>query len=175
MKWSFPFSLLMVIVLAACYSCTQHDKMEIEKSASAFDLKQGEASVLQSNQRFMKSFGSGDSAGVASCYATDAKLMVSGRPAILGRDEIGHYFAGEMKAGTGDIDLHTLKVWGDSTLLAEEGSYQLSDKKGKKTDKGKYIVLWKQESGNWKMYRDIHTSDLGLSAVPSRQMALPDK
>ncbi|HET7115741.1 MAG TPA: hypothetical protein VFI29_04595, partial [Hanamia sp.] len=61
--------------------------------------------------------------------------------------------------------LKTIKVWGDSSILAEEGTYRISGKNKNLLDKGKYIVLWKQEAGNWKMYRDIWTSDLPISGI----------
>ena len=146
-----------ILILSAC---NENDRLDIERSASAFDIKQGEASVKQSNKNFMKGFEKSDSAAVANCYTTDAKAMVANRPAIEGKDSIAHFFAGVMKNGVRDFDLKTLNIWGDSSILAEEGLYKYSDKNGKQLDKGKYIVLWKLESGNWKMYRDIWTSDL---------------
>ncbi|MDQ6844617.1 MAG: DUF4440 domain-containing protein [Bacteroidota bacterium] len=154
------FFLLMI-------SCNPQDKISIEKSASAFDIEQGKASILQSNQNFMKSFKAGDSTGVANSYTTDGKIMAPNTPSISGRDDIQHYISGFINKGVHDFKISTIKVWGDSSVLAEEGTYQLSDSSNKQIDKGKYIVLWKQESGNWKMFRDIWNSDLSLTALPS--------
>ena len=71
-----------------------------------------------------------------------------------------------------NFELKTIKIWGDSSILAEEGIYKYSDSNGKQLDKGKYIVLWKLESGNWKMYRDIWTSDLpSVAMVPEKKSA----
>lgn len=147
------------------FSCNEQDKLEIEQSASAFDIKQGEASILQSNQHFMKSFEVGDSVEVGDCYTTNAGLMAPHHPTIKGRKNIISFFSKTMGNGIFDFDLKTVKVWGDSSILVEEGTYQLSDKKKNQLDKGKYIVLWKQEAGNWKMYRDIWTSDLPIQAI----------
>ena len=154
----------------ALFSCNEQDRLEIEKSASAFDIKQGEASILQSNQHFMKSFEAGDSAEVADCYTTDAGLMAPHHPTIKGRKNIINYFSETMRKGVSDFDLKTVKVCGDSSILVEEGTYQISDKKKNQLDKGKYIVLWKQEAGNWKMYRDIWTSDLPIEALKSNSL-----
>lgn len=162
---SFFCLYLFVIVTLVLFSCNQQDKMEIEKSASAFDIKQGEASVLQSNQNFMKSFKRGDSIAVSNCYTTDARILADHSGAIIGRNKIVHFISEEMLKGISGIDLHTTKIWGDSTILAEEGTYETSNKDGGHLDKGKYIVLWKQEAGNWKMYRDIRTSDLPLPGM----------
>jgi ketosteroid isomerase-like protein len=149
--------------------------MEIENSASAFDIKQGEASILQSNQHFMKSFESEDSVGVSNSYTTDAKVMAPNLPSITGRENIKHFISETMTKGIADFDLHTVKIWGDSSILAEEGTYRLSDNKKNLLDKGKYIVLWKQEAGNWKMYRDIWTSDLPSSLIKPKNIDLPKK
>lgn len=158
-------TFLFIIISLILYSCNANDKLDIEKSAAAFDIKQGEASVKQSNQNFMKAFKAGDSIAVSNCYTTDAKAMVANFPAIEGRDDIKHFIAQAMNKGIRNFDLHTIKIWGDSALLSEEGTYKFSDSEGKQLDKGKYIVLWKMEAGNWKMFRDIWTSDLPVAAI----------
>lgn len=148
------------LIIALSFGCNEKDRASIEKSASVFDIKQAEASITQSNENFMKSFKAGDSLAVASCYTTDAKIMAAGMPTIKGSDDIKHYFNQSMKKGFKKIDISIINIWGDSSIVAEEGTYNLSDSLGKRIDKGKYIVLWKQESGNWKMFRDIWTTDL---------------
>lgn len=163
----FAFATAASLILLAC---NPEDKIEIEKSASSFDIKQGEASIMQSNQTFMKAFQNDDSVGVANCFTTAAKLMCSNQPSIEGKGNIRHYFSEIMERGVAKIDLHTIQILGDSSILTEEGTYQFSDKKEQQTDKGKYIVLWKQEAGNWKMYRDMWTSDLPSSAIQPKQI-----
>ena len=73
-----PF-LLIIISVFLC-SCNAKDRLDIERSAAAFDIKQGEASIKQSNQLFMKSFQSGDSTEVSNCFTTEAKLMIADMP-----------------------------------------------------------------------------------------------
>lgn len=167
--------LLLIFVSFIFSSCNEQDKIEIQKSASAFDIKQGEASILQSNQHFMKSFKGGDSVNVSNCFTQDAKLLVPNQPAITGKDNIVHFFSNMMKKDIEDIDLHTSNIWGDSSILAEEGTYHASGKEKSLIDKGKYIVLWKTEAGNWKMYRDIWASDLPDSAIQTKKKNLLKK
>ena len=156
----FRFVIILTGFITIFFSCSESDKRSIENSASAFDIKQAEASIAQSNQLFMKSFKAGDSTAVANCFTTDAKAMASHLPAQKGRDNIMHFISQAMKKGYREFNLTTVKIWGDSSIVAEEGTYNISDTSGKEIDKGKYIVLWKQEAGNWKMYRDIWTTDL---------------
>ena len=156
---------LFIICTIALYSCSQQDKMEIEKSASAFDLKQGEASVLQSNQNFIKAYKAADSAEIAQAFTSNAKVMMANQSPVEGRQDIGHLFTGLIESGSKDVKLNTIKIWGDSTILVEEGKYLLLNKKGNQTDKGEYIALWQQEAGNWKIYRDMWTSSVPKSAI----------
>ena len=143
----------------------EKDRLEIERSASAFDIKQGEASIRQSNENFMKAFKAGDSAEIANSFATDGKIMVVHTPAVVGRDNIRHFISATMDRGMKNFEVKTTKIWGDSSLLAEEGTYNFSDSAEKPVDHGKYIVLWIPESGNWKMFRDIWTSDVPDSSA----------
>ncbi|MGN6249446.1 MAG: YybH family protein [Ginsengibacter sp.] len=149
---------LFLIIAFLASSCSQQDKMEIEKSASSFDLKQGEASVLQSNRHFIKSYKAHDSAAIAQAFTKNAKVMVANHEPVEGRNDIGEYFSGMIKSGISDIQLNTEKIWGDSSILVEEGKFALFDQKGDQADKGEYIALWQRESGNWKVYRDMWTS-----------------
>jgi len=157
--------LLLIASLFILISCSQQDKMEIEKSASAFDIKQGEASITQSNQNFIKAYKAIDTSQIAQAFTTNAKVMVANQLPIDGRNNIAQYFAGLMKGGVKEVKLNTSKISGDSTILVEEGSYQLLNKKGIQTDKGQYIALWQQQAGNWKIYRDMLTSSIPKSVI----------
>ena len=172
--------LRKTLLICLCFtfillSCNENDKLDIEKSAAAFDIKQGEASIKQSNQNFMKAFKAGDSVAVSNSYTTDAKAMVANMPAVEGRDNIKHFISQAMNMGIKDFDLHTIKIWGDSSILAEEGSYKFFGSTGKQLDIGKYIVLWKIEAGNWKMFRDMWTSDLAPPAMLPEKGIVPKK
>ena len=157
--------LFLIASLFILISCSQQDKMEIENSASAFDINQGEASISQSNQNFIKAYKSADTAQIAQAFTTNARVMLANQAPINGRNDIAQFFAGLMKGGVNDVKLNTSNITGDSTILVEEGSYQLLNKKGSPTDKGQYIALWKQQSGNWKIYRDMFASSVPKSVI----------
>ncbi|MEO6638093.1 MAG: ketosteroid isomerase family protein [Ginsengibacter sp.] len=158
----FKPCFLLLIFIALLSSCNPKDNAEIEKSASVFDIAQGKASITQSNLNFMKAFSAGDSSGVTDSYAKDAKIMPPGKSVITGKLEIKKYLSDLMNSPVKNFKLTTINVWGDSSILAEEGTYVLSDSAEVQIDKGEYLVLWKPEAGNWKMFRDIWTSDLPI-------------
>ena len=170
----FPFWVF--ICLITFFACNnEQDKLQIEKSASAFDIKQGEASVMQSNLHFMKSFKAGDTAEVAQTFTTDAKIMVSGQPPVTGKKNLVHFFSNMMKKNIAEYKLTTVKISGDSSILVEEGTYTMIDSSRRQKDKGEYISLWQQESGNWKIYRDMWVSSNPLSAIKIDNGNLPSQ
>jgi ketosteroid isomerase-like protein len=58
------------------------------------------------------------------------------------------------------IELPAGNFYGDKNLVVEEGTYNFPDGKGGSVDKGKFIALWKQEDGKWKLYREIWNTDI---------------
>ncbi|MEO8819604.1 MAG: DUF4440 domain-containing protein [Ginsengibacter sp.] len=152
--------LLLMALLFVVVSCSQQDKMEIEKSASAFDITQGQASIAQANQNFIKAYKQQDTSQIAQVFTTSARVMLANRTPINGRNNISQFFADLMNDSVTDIKLNTSKISGDSTILVEEGTYQFLNKKDNPTDNGQYIALWQQQAGNWKIYRDMLTSSV---------------
>ena len=54
----------------------------------------------------------------------------------------------------------TTDIWGNDDLLAEEGNVSAFDQKGTEIEHAKYLVLWKKENGQWKIFRDMWNTDL---------------
>ncbi len=173
-------SFLLTLSALLLIGCDEQDKIAIEKSASLFDIEQGKASIYQSNIRFMSAFKEKDSVEVANCFMKKGVIMIDGFPSIEGREAITHFFSQVMANGVKKYELETKNIWGDSSILVEEGVYKLTGKEKKEVGRGKYIVLWKQESGNWKMFRDIWARDFpskalvpgGDSTIESKKKAL---
>jgi len=56
--------------------------------------------------------------------------------------------------------LETVEAEGHGDTAIEIGKYTLSWEAGNVMDRGKYVVIWKQEGGQWKLHRDIWNSSL---------------
>lgn len=145
-------------------SCNVQDKREIVESASAFDLSQAKAAIKQSTLTLKKAFEKDDTATIVNAYTKNALLLPAGHEA-LEDDSMRYYLIQLLNSNVKSIDIKSEGVWGDSSLLAEEGTYALEGKNNTHLDKGKYIVLWKRESGNWKIYRQMWTSNLQKNKV----------
>ena len=65
-----------------------------------------------------------------------------------------------MDRGKKTVRLEIVEAEGHGDTAIEIGKYTLSWEGGNVLDRGKYVVIWKQESGQWKLHRDIWNSSL---------------
>ena len=160
---SILFSLFFIVVSFTFIACNNSDKKESSKtpeaSLTSFDLVKAKKSIEDANTEHMNLIKNSDSIGFANHYTSDAKIMAPGSPTISGRDNFRGFLHGFAKMGLNDFRLKTVDVWGSNDLLGEEGNWSLYDAKGTELDHGKYVVLWKQEDGKWKLFRDCWNSD----------------
>ena len=145
-------SIALVTVLFACNKSTE--------TKSEFDLANAKKEIEAANQNLVELLAKNDSVGFANSYTEDAKFMGYNEPSTEGRKAIQAIWAKNMRAGATNIQLTTLKVWGTETAITEEGSFDFKSKDGVAIDKGKYLVVWVNENGTWKIHRDLFNSDL---------------
>ena len=63
-----------------------------------------------------------------------------------------------MDMGVKEVELETVEAEGHGNTAIEVGKFTLYGADGQVIDKGKYIVIWKKEAGQWKLHRDIFNS-----------------
>ncbi|MCM8568601.1 DUF4440 domain-containing protein [Gramella jeungdoensis] len=163
---AFYLALAAALVLTFSISCNdranepkEKEEMEAKTPKDTFNLKTAKTEIVDANTRFSELYAAKDSVGLAKLYTEDAKFMMEGSPAIMGRENIQSTMASIMNSGIEKVELRTINVWGTKDLVAEEGELTLY-KKGVEVDRGKYIVLWKKVDGEWHLFRDIFNSDL---------------
>ena len=67
-----------------------------------------------------------------------------------------------MDSGIKEAKLETGEVDGNGATAVEVSKYSLHDTNGETLDSGKYIVVWKEEDGSWKLHRDIFNSSVPM-------------
>lgn len=140
--------MLMVALLIPAWSCAwgQEDS-KLESSIEAI------------NDKFAEAFRSGSADNLSAYYMVDAQLMPPGMAPISGRDQILAYWQGAMSAGIGNVRLQTSAVSGSGNEVIEYGNYTIFAGEDFTVDKGKYIVIWKRDGNQLKIFRDIWNSD----------------
>ena len=152
-------TILVITSITSC--CEKVEKTTETKTVaeSTFNLTTAKAEIVATYNEFETFIATADSVGLGNLYTQDAKFMMTGAPAIIGRKDIQSTFSGIIKSGITNADLRTMEVWGTEGLITEEGEYSLFVGEDE-VDQGKYLVLWKKEDGKWKLFRDIFNSNL---------------
>ena len=119
--------------------------------------------IVAANETFMTTFSRGDSAGIAVLYTENGQFLPPNSDFATGKQAIQAIFQAFMDMGVKAIKLETIEVEGYGDTAFEVGRYILEGEGGEVLDQGKFIVIWKQEAGQWKVHRDIINTSLSSS------------
>lgn len=124
--------------------------------------------IMEANKGFMEAFNNGDANALAKNYTSNAKLYPSNSDVIEGQEAIEGFWNAVMNMGIKKALLETVTAESFGNIAIEEGRYELYVEGDQIADKGKYIVIWEKEDGQWKLHQDIwNTSN---PAPPSRSI-----
>lgn len=121
-------------------------------SKTAVDIK----GIIKANNKALGAeVAAGNAKAVAKMYAKGAKLMPQGTGILKGKD-IAAFWQGAIDMGIKGAKLTTKDVeLANSTTAIEVGTFVLTGAEGAVADEGKYVVVWKKEGKEWKLYVDI--------------------
>lgn len=103
---------------------------------------------------WLGSFNGGDVEGLVLMYTADAEILPPDEPVISGPEAIEAFWQaygpGQVRIELGEVDASKIgEFW------FREGAYTASFPDEGEPRVGKFIELWKQENGNWLMYRQM--------------------
>jgi ketosteroid isomerase-like protein len=147
--------LLFIFIFIGCQS-----KQPAKSQENDFNLESIRSHILEMNKSYSQRFMTNDTAFYTERYCEDAEVYCPALPAVKGRDAIREFFYSGGNNKETVIELPPGNIYGSHNLVVEEGTYNFPDGKGGSVDKGKFIALWKQEDGLWKLYREIWNTDL---------------
>ena len=161
-KFNFFLSSVISFCIFSCNPGNSEKAEDIKTPASSFDKQWAKSFIDSVNTKISEQFSAGDSAALASYYWPDAELLLSNSETIKGKNILPAW--GSMtRMGIKEFSFSTTDITGDSEFLIETGNYEMKDEKKTLIDKGKYVVVWQQRAGEWKLYRDIGNTSLPAS------------
>ena len=122
-----------------------------------------EQAIRKTNERWLALIRDHDAAGVSKLYASDGAMMAPGAPIAQGQPALEKAWGGLMETPgfglTFRADQIVVASGGDMAL--DRGTYLLSlaGPNGPKKDIGKYVVVWRNIDGEWKVAADIFNTD----------------
>lgn len=144
-------------LLFACSPNAGSDKADGDSGAAH------EQTIRKINEQWLALIRKHDAAAVSRLYASDGAMMAPGAPIAQGQPALEKAWSGLMKMPgfglTFKADQIIVASGGDMAL--DRGTYQLSidGPTGATKDIGKYVVVWRNVEGQWKVAADIFNSD----------------
>ena len=128
-----------------------------------FDLNVAQKEIQLQINAFVDALSKSDTIAIGNLYTIDAKILNHGSPSIIGRRDIVKDYGETIRSGMTVSNFIITGLWGDNNLLVEESTGYFSLTNGKVVLKGIFLVVWKKEKGQWKIFRDTYFSDGKLS------------
>jgi uncharacterized protein (TIGR02246 family) len=114
--------------------------------------------IGSANTQFVGAFRRGDATAMANLYTSEAQLLPANSDFVRGTAAIRTFWQGVIDMGLKDASLETVEVEVHGDTAIEVGLYRLLAAGGVVADNGKYVVVWKNDRGTWKLHRDIWTT-----------------
>lgn len=125
------------------------------QSAQDGDIKQ---EIEKANTEFSAAYKKGDAKAVSEMYTESGQLFPPSSDIVEGRQGIEKFWKSAMEMGIARVELDTIEVEAFGETVVESGRATLYGKGGEVIDKGKYLVMWKNVDGKWKLHRDCWNS-----------------
>jgi uncharacterized protein (TIGR02246 family) len=120
--------------------------------------------IESANARFMTAFKRGDATALASLYTSGAQLLPAHSDFVRSTAAIRAFWQNAMNMGLKSASLETVEVESHGDTAIEVGRYRLLGAGDALVDQGKYLVVWKNDNGTWKLHLDIWTTSQPAAA-----------
>lgn len=120
-----------------------------------FDLVATRRLIEQQNERFTKAHLTGDSAAIDAMFTPDASSFPPGANAAIGLPAIHALTMDYLEAGITEFREETTALYGNAEYVIDEGTYVMTYGPNHVTERGKYVNVWKQVNGSWKIRSNI--------------------
>jgi ketosteroid isomerase-like protein len=114
--------------------------------------------IRQVTSTLETAFNAKDVDKILSLYTDNSVFMPPNKPLLRGRGPLKGFYEGLLKGGSTDLKLTSEDVAGHGPLAYESGSYSMMN--GATHDRGKFLFVFRNMGGNWKIEYTSWSSDL---------------
>ncbi len=130
---------------------------------SSIDLDALRKEIEITNTRWSSAINSGNATEIRECLDEEVLFLGPGAPMICGINDVVAEAETWVEAGTSNVLIEILEVYGDGEIAYQVGTYSSDNPQDDgtvKTFKGKYIdIFHRQDDGSWKIHASIQNSD----------------
>lgn len=135
-------------------------------TSAPFDLAAPRRTIEEQNARFTRAHVEGDSATIDAMFTHDATSLPPGAPVVVGVAAIHDLTMEYLKSGVKEFREETTEFYGNADLVIDRGTYVMVYGPDSVTERGKYLNVWTQEGGTWKIHTNIWNSDAPPAPAP---------
>ncbi len=114
--------------------------------------------IRQATATLGTAFNAKDVEKILSLYTDNSVFMPPNKPLLRGRAALKGFYEGLLNGGSTDLTLTPDDVAGHGPLAYESGSYSMMN--GSSHDRGKFLFVFRNMGGNWKIEYTSWSSDL---------------
>jgi ketosteroid isomerase-like protein len=149
----------------AALSGTARDT-KVRSPIGTSSLSRAEAAVRKMTQDWALACNNKQLDDLVDLYAPDALVLRPNVPAVRGAAAIREFFFAALDSGLGEVELEPMRVEVFGDLAYEAGRCKMLVPVAvnkRREERGKYLVLFARQSGDWKAIADCWSSDLSLA------------
>ena len=121
------------------------------------------ALISAANRSFESAFQAQNAGAVAALYTSIGQLLPPGAQPVTGTANIQAFWQAVMGMGIRSVRLTTNELLDCGESAVEVGAYELLGATNNTLDRGKYVVIWRSENGQWKLHRDIWNTSVPVA------------
>ena len=158
-----PATILALALLLAS-ACRSQGRTPHPDGAPPFDLAAARVIIERKNAEFTAAHVAGDVATIDAMFTRDAKAFPPGAEVASGPEALHTLTVEYLKSGVKAFTEQTMDLYGTSELLIDQGEYSVTYGPENTVERGKYLNVWKQENGEWRIHANIWNASPAVAA-----------
>ena len=157
--------LLITFFGIVLYSCDEQNNSKVETNeikTVEFDLNTAKEKIQEKTNLFTEAHITRDTAYLNNIFTNDARVFPPNSEIVTGRQAISQLNTDWVNYGIYEFKEMSTSFYGNQDYLIDEGTYYLRFGEERTIDKGKYINIWKNVNGEWKIYSNIWNTNLPI-------------
>lgn len=138
--------------------------MVANSSVGRFDAAAMRPVIQGKNDRFAEAHVTGDSAIMLEYYTDDARIFPPNSDVVVGRAAIEALVALYVGFDIREFREETTVIYGTEDLLIDEGTYLMRWGTENLVEQGKYVNVWRNVGGDWKVCSNIWNANAPAAA-----------
>lgn len=163
---NFPTTLLLTVIFGlGLYSCDNKNNSKVEmneKKTVEFDINAAKSKIQEKTNQFTEAHITKDTAYLNNSFTDDARVFPPNSEIVTGKNAISQLNTDWVNYGIYEFKEVSTSIYGNEEYLIDEGNYHLRYGDDNVIDKGKYINIWKNVNGEWKIYSNIWNTNLPI-------------